>query len=184
MQWEVEQKFPVSDLPATTAKLAAVGATFEDPICQIDRYFNHPSREFAQTDEALRLRQVGDRNFITYKGPKVDPLTKTRRELELPLPIGQEIPEQYLQLFQALGFRPSGTVEKIRRPGQLVWQGHKVEIALDDVKSVGSFLELEITANDEGLPLAKSALQALCEHLGVGPSLRQSYLEMLFWKSS
>ena len=44
-----------------------------------------PCRDFAQTDEALRIRTVGDTSFVTYKGPKLDATTKTRRELELPL---------------------------------------------------------------------------------------------------
>ena len=184
MQWEVEQKFHVNDLPAMAATLAGLGATFEGPVGQIDRYFNHPARDFSQTDEALRLRQIGDCNFVTYKGPKIDSHTKTRRELELPLPLGPEISEQYLQLFQALGFRHSGTVEKTRRPGMLTWQGHEVEIALDDVKGVGSFLELEITADDESLPLAKSVVQALSERLGLGPSIRRSYLDLLLESST
>jgi len=78
MQFEVEQKFPVADLADVENRLAALGATFVDEVVQVDRYFAHPSRDFAKTDEAIRIRQVGDANFITYNGPKIDTTTKTR----------------------------------------------------------------------------------------------------------
>jgi adenylate cyclase class 2 len=182
MQWEVEQKFRVSDVPATEARLAELGVKFKASIGQTDRYFNHPARDFAQTDEALRLRQVGHRNFVTYKGPKIDSATKTRQELELPLPDGLQVPAQFGLLFEALGYRPAGTVEKNRRPGKLAWEGHDVEIALDDVKNLGSFLELEIASDDQGLDAAKSALRTLAQRLGLGQSERRSYLELLLEK--
>src|SRR5690349_15355832 len=105
MKWEVEQKFRVGDARQIEAKLAELKAVFKDRQQQIDRYFNHPGRDFARTDEALRLRQIGVENFITYKGPKIDQATKTRRELELPLPSGSQIPTQFTELLTALGFR-------------------------------------------------------------------------------
>src|SRR5262245_45114391 len=131
MQWEVEQKFPLNDAPAVRTKLLELGARFESPIEQVDRYFNHPSRDFAQTDEAFRLRQVADKNFITYKGPKLDPTTKTRREIELPLPPGRLIPGKFTELFAALGFQLVGTVSKCREPGTLDWEGQNVHVAID-----------------------------------------------------
>src|SRR5689334_8755809 len=103
MHYEVEQKFPLPNTANTEAKLAELGAQFEPPIEQIDHYFRHPSRDFATTDEALRLRQVGPENFITYKGPKIDPATKTRRELELPLTDGPKTFAQFTELLGALG---------------------------------------------------------------------------------
>lgn len=67
MQWEVEQKFHVSDQTAIHAKLREFGASFTEPIEQIDWYFNHPARDFAQTDEAFRLRQVGEKTTSPIK---------------------------------------------------------------------------------------------------------------------
>jgi len=179
MQWEVEQKFRLSDVQKVAAKLTELGVRFTEASQQTDRYFNHPARDFAKTDEALRLRQVGEENFITYKGPKIDPDTKTRRELELPLPHGKHIPEQFAELLAALGFRPVAIVQKKRRRGELLWEGHDVEVALDEVEGLGSFVELEITADDLTLDAAKSALKALSRRLGLGPSERRSYLELL-----
>src|SRR5437868_7119625 len=115
MQYEVEQKFPLTNPAEVESQLAALGATFQPPINQIDHYFRHPCRDFAQTDEALRLRNVGSDNFITYKGPKIDPTSKTRRELELPLSTGSETVERFTELLGALGFKPVATVSKQRR---------------------------------------------------------------------
>ena len=179
MNWEVEQKFHVDHVQKVEARLAEFGVRFVAAIQQIDHYFNHPARDFGQTDEALRLRQVGEDNFITYKGPKIDPTTKTRRELELPLPKGAKTSDQFATLLAALGFRAVGTVRKTRRPGKLVWEGHHVELAMDDVEGVGTFVELEISASDETLSVAKAALEALSQRLGLGSSERRSYLELL-----
>src|SRR5947208_13776629 len=116
MHWEVEQKFRVRDVQAVRSSLAALGVQFHDAILQVDHYFNHPARDFGRTDEALRIRQVGEQNFITYKGPKIDATTKTRRELELQLPSGPDVSSQFAELLSALGFISVTSVSKVRQP--------------------------------------------------------------------
>jgi adenylate cyclase class 2 len=179
MHWEVEQKFRVPELPSVRAQLVALGMQIHQAIHQEDHYFRHPSRDFAKTDEALRLRQIGDQNFITYKGPKIDAATKTRRELELPLPGGAPVHAQFVELLLALGFSPGGVVRKRREPGKLTFESHEVEVALDEVEGLGAFVELEIGATDETLPSAKAALAALQNRLGLSGAERRSYLELL-----
>ena len=179
MKWEVEQKFHLGDLPRMKAKLTQLGASFAEPIEQIDWYFNHPARDFAKTDEAFRLRQVGEKNYITYKGPKIDQATKTRRELELPLPQGTRIPDDFAQILIALSFRPVAKVKKSRLPGKLVWQGGHVELALDHIDGLGSFMEIEIVADDSDLEGAKERVHSLAMELGLTWPERRSYLELL-----
>ena len=58
MHFEVEQKFALANPAAVADRLAELGATDAQTVVQVDRYFNHPARDFAQTDEALRLRRV------------------------------------------------------------------------------------------------------------------------------
>ena len=179
MHWEVELKFPVADLRAIHAKLEALGAVVSTPMRQTDHYFNHPARDFSQTDEALRLRQIGMENFVTYKGPKIDSTSKTRKEIELPLPPGAEVPARFQELLIALGFRYVAAVSKLRRQANISWRAHQVELALDDVAGVGHFLELEISAADATFESAKSALQQLANILNLGEQERRSYLELL-----
>jgi len=179
MTYEVEQKFPVPDLAAVRRRLLELGDSFQEPVEQADSYFAHPARDFGRTDEALRLRQIGDENLITYKGPKLDAQTKTRREIELPLAPGAAALEQFAELLELLGFRRVLTVRKQREPGLLAWEGNSIHLALDQVRGLGTFVELEIVADDRALDQAKAAVLSLAVELGLGHSERKSYLEML-----
>jgi len=187
--YEVEQKFRVADPAALEAKLVALAARFRDPVEQVDRYFAHPCRDFVKTDEALRLRRVGDDVAVTWKGPRIDSASKTRRELELGLAEvpslpggprgGQATLDRWTELLEALGFRQVRDVAKRRRGARLPWQGTEVEVALDRVAGVGDFLELELQAAEGEVPLANACIASLARELGCGPQERRSYLELV-----
>jgi len=179
MQFEVEQKFPLGNVAEVEQRLKELGAQAGETVEQVDQYFNHPARDFAQTDEALRLRSVQGKNFITYKGPKLDPGTKTRRELELPLLPGSTAVVGFVELLTALGFQSVATVRKTRRVFQVQWQGNSVEAALDDVAEVGQFIELELLSQETEVEAAKSCIASLAARLGLTESQRRSYLELL-----
>ncbi|MHB0956404.1 MAG: class IV adenylate cyclase [Pirellulaceae bacterium] len=179
MLYEVENKFPVPDLAIVEQRLGTYGVRFGEAVEQIDHYFAHPARDFVQTDEALRLRQIGDRNFVTYKGPKIDQATKTRQELELPLAVGQDLVVRYVQLLRALGFRSVAEVRKLRRSGSFLWQQWQVEATLDEVAGLGRFVELEIQVDADRLAAAQAGLLALAAELGLNQVERRSYLQML-----
>src|SRR6476660_6910682 len=119
MSYEVEQKHRVPDEAEFVARLQERGANLEKPIEQSDQYYAHPCRDFATTDEALRIRVVGDESFVTYKGPKLDKTTKTRREIELPLDPDDHEGSQFASLLAALGFTPVAVVRKRRRAFRL-----------------------------------------------------------------
>jgi len=187
--YEVEQKFRVADPAAIEAKLVGLAARFRDPIEQVDRYFAHPCRDFVKTDEALRLRRVGDAVAVTWKGPRIDSAAKTRRELELglaevpPLPGGprggQATLDRWSELLTALGFRPVRDVVKRRRPARVLWHGTEVEVDLDTVAGLGDFVELELLAAQGEVPLATTCIESLARELGCGEQERRSYLELL-----
>jgi adenylate cyclase class 2 len=179
MQFEVEQKFRVDDWSVTEQKLRLMGATFQEDIIQIDHYFAHPGRDFAATDEALRIRSAGAKNWVTYKGPKIDAASKTRREIELPLPDGQQAAATFSELLTALGFRSVTKLQKRRRAARLRWQGRACEIALDNVERLGLFVELDFVASGQGLSEAQEAILSLAHHLGLKHLERKSYLELL-----
>jgi adenylate cyclase class 2 len=85
---EVEVKYPIADLAAVRANLLALGAEWVEERTDADQYFNAPDRDFKETDEAFRLRRIGSKNRLTYKGPKRDAATKTRTEIEVTLADG------------------------------------------------------------------------------------------------
>ncbi len=177
--YEVEMKFPVTDVAAFEARLGHLGATIAAPQAEVDTYFSHPARDFRQTDEALRIRRKGESNFLTYKGPKIDQTTKTRREIELPLPPGQKTPEAWTKLLFALGFAVVGQVRKSRRRAQIAWHDHRVEGTLDEVEGLGPFVELELVVEEQKVGDARAAITLLAETLGLVESERRSYLELL-----
>jgi len=179
MPYEVEQKFPVADLTDLEQRLREAGATISEPQTEIDLYFAHPGRNYAETDEALRIRRRGPSSFITYKGPKLDRTTKTRREIDLPLPPGEETAEQWIALLQALGFTPVAEVRKSRRKAHVAWQGRRVEGSLDEVEEVGTYAELELVVEADQLEPAKECIASLAAELGLADSERRSYLELL-----
>jgi adenylate cyclase, class 2 len=179
MRYEVEQKFPVAEFAPVEARLAALGATISPPHEEVDLYLAHPARDFSRTDEALRLRRKGDANYITYKGPKIDPHTKTRREIELPLQPGADSLAAWAAMLEALGFTVVGEVRKLRRKAIVPWQGRQVEASLDEVQGLGAFVELELFAEADDLPAAKACIASLAENLGLSTSQRRSYLELL-----
>ncbi|WP_425613439.1 class IV adenylate cyclase [Anatilimnocola sp. NA78] len=183
MTLEVELKFRLPDEAALRQRLTSLQATWHEPQVQVDCYFNHPARDFAQSDEALRLRKTGEQNVITYKGPKLDTLTKTRREIELPIAAGDDGLAQFGQLLVALSFRRVTEVKKVRTAASFIWQDWLVEVALDDVDGVGQFVELEIQAEEADLPQARQAILALAAYLQLTESERRSYLHLLLSKS-
>ena len=179
MQIEVEVKVPVADLAAVESGLSGLGASIGKAKQEIDVYYEHPARDFAATDEALRIRRRGPNGYITYKGPKLDATTKTRREIDLALPDDPTAADRYAELLEALGFRPRAEVRKRRRKAMVAWQGREVEVSLDDVAGLGTFVELELLTPPEDVAMARECLLALAARLGLSGSERRSYLELL-----
>jgi adenylate cyclase class 2 len=176
MNYEVEQKFRVAH-PRVVQDLESLGATWGPERLERDTYYAHPARDFAATDEALRIRRVGASCCMTYKGPKIDTTTKTRRELELPIAADQA--DGWAEMLTALGFRPAGEVRKRRRKARLPWKEHEVEVSLDEVEGLGTFVELEILADARTLDAARACLASLATRLGLSDSERRSYLELV-----
>lgn len=179
MTLEVEMKFAAPDHAALRSRLEGMGAAAMGAVRQEDQYFNHPARDFATTDEAVRLRLDGGENRITYKGPKLDAATKTRREIEVGFEHGAEARDQMAQLLVELGFRPVLVVAKTRERFELVRGDRHFEIGLDSVDGLGEFAEVETLADADSLPEARAAVLELAAELGLSTSERRSYLEML-----
>ncbi|WP_461865129.1 class IV adenylate cyclase [Thermococcus sp.] len=144
---------------------------------QEDVYFQHPCRDFAETDEALRIRIKKFNGhfeaFLTYKGPKLDSISKTREEIEVPI---NDV-EAYLTILRHLGFKEVISVEKTREK-YYVEKG--VTITLDEVEGLGKFVEIEELAG-EGADIEGEVkkLRRILMELGVRKFERKSYLELL-----
>jgi adenylate cyclase class 2 len=176
---EVEMKFPGADFPLLEKRLVEWGARADPSLEEADHYFNAPDRDFARTDEALRLRRIGTANRVTYKGPKRPGRGKTRTELEVPLADGDTVAADCLQLLTHLGYRPVAVVRKRRRIYHLQRDGFALEVCLDEVDGLGHFAEIEIQAPEQREHEAQAVLLAVAAELGLTTDERRSYLEML-----
>lgn len=167
IEFEVKAPVPADRLEALRERLGDPDAVEEHE----DVYFQHPDRDFAATDEALRVSRRADRSEITYKGPKIDATTKARREIVLKVdhePAARE-------LLHELGFREVAVVRKSRS----IYLAHGFEVALDEVPGLGAFVELEriAHASDEHARAEREAL-ALLKEWGLGRTEPRSYLEL------
>ena len=136
---EVEVKAHATNLDDIEEKVIEIGASRVKEEYQEDLYFNAPHRDFAQTDEALRIRKTKSENseetYITYKGPKMDKISKTRKEIE----VAVEDPSNMAEILENLSFRAVAMVRKNRT----IYTLGELIITLDQVHGVGDFVEIE-----------------------------------------
>jgi len=174
---EVEVKAHAHDLVVVEDKLINLGSLKKNEEYQEDIYFNAPHRDFAQTDEALRIRKTrdtdGERIFMTYKGAKMDKVSKTRKEIEVN--VGD--PLKVANIFENLGFRPVAIVKKNR----VSYTFNELVITLDEVQGVGSFVEIEKEAEEgEDFQGALDEIFEFYKRIGIKEGFeRRSYLELM-----
>ena len=175
--YEVEVKVR-ADHDEVSGALDELGARRGDRVVQRDTYYDAPHRDFAETDEALRVRRVesasGDEQRVTYKGPLVDDASKTRLEHETAVGDGDTADA----ILRGLGFEPVATVTKRRVEYRL--DGYTV--TLDSVEGLGEFVEVEREAAEADIEAVRDGARDLLSTLGVDPAshLRTSYLGLLF----
>ena len=176
--YEVELKYAVLDVLQLLEKLEQFGLCFGEAVEEHDMFYQHPARDFAATDECLRIRQRSGEYHITYKGPKVDRETKTRQEIELFMADNVETARQWDMLLQALGFRLAAELKKTRRSASLVFQEQKYELSLDHIGGLGDFIELETFAGEAQLDVARQCIKSLATTLELSQPITASYLEL------
>jgi adenylate cyclase class 2 len=179
---EIELKFRAAAFAPVERQLAAWGATPAAPITEEDQYFNAPDRDFATTDEVLRLRRIDGSNRITYKGskrPAGPGGAKSRPEIEIPYADGAEAAAQFRQLLLHLGYRPSAVVRKRRQIFHLRRAEFALEVCLDEVEGLGRFVEVEIVAAEGQAAAAERVLQDVSAALGLTEVEPRAYLQMV-----
>lgn len=169
---EFELKARVDDLATVRGALAERGGRRDDDRTEHDVYYNHPVRDFARTDEALRVRYAAGRAVMTYKGAKLATTRlKAREELNLAIEDGAILES----VLQRLGFRPTAVVRKRRE----IWTLGEASVALDEVESLGTFVEVEIIGEEGDLGV-EERVHAIARSLGVtGEPITASYLELV-----
>lgn len=177
MRIELEIKIPVASLESLESSLSILGAKLLSDEEQVDVYFQHPCRDLASTDEALRVRRVNGAVWLTYKGPKIGTAYKVRREEEVMVSSFESI----ISLLQLLGFREVAVLKKRR----MVYEVERLRVYLDHVEGLGSFVEVEaLITEDEERTMLEAELRELAERLNLPleKATTKSYLELYLEK--
>jgi len=181
--YEVELKVR-ADHASVQERLDRLGATPLGTVVQEDTYFDAPDRNFAETDEALRVRRERPADgeaetVLTYKGPLVDAASKTREEAETGVGDGGTV----RAILEGLGYEAAATVRKERFRYAL----GECTVTLDAVDGLGEYVEVEIdTERDldgggETLDRLRGKAADVLSRLGLDPDdqITTSYLGLL-----
>lgn len=181
---EVEVKVAVKNRLQIENSLRELGFVKGDLLKETDYYFDSKFNKLRERDMALRIRSCENltsntaEHFMTFKGPKLDSISMTRKELEMKI----ESAETGIEILCSLGYEPVLPVRKLRQ--YLVMD--EITACLDQVEGLGDFLELEIIVPQESeREAALNKIVALLHELGYAPDeiIRTSYLSMLQRKS-
>ncbi len=175
---EVEQKFRIATHEFLLSKLRAINTTELPEERHCDTYLQHPCRDFGQTGEALRVREVNENAVVTFKGPRQPGTVKIRSEIELPLVGGTRV--GWMDIWLALGFKIVAQVHKVRRPFAICFHGQNLHVTLDEVERLGKFVEVEGLVKDpRNVELVQQAVLALATELGLTEIEPRSYLRQI-----
>ncbi len=161
---EIEIQVRVQNVKPLIERLEREG-TFVLDDHQKDEYFTPLHRDFFSKkpiDEWLRVRESG-KNSITYKNwhHREDGKSNHCDEYETEV----VSPEQVRNIFRVLDIEPRIVVDKHRRS----WNHGKYEVSIDEIKGLGTFVEVEYKA--AGLVDPDQVAREMIEYLkeiGVG----------------
>ena len=143
-------------------------ARFEKSVRQRDEYFTPSHRNFVAPRfpyEWLSIRKRGDKAFLNYKHfyPESGEVKTHCDEFEVEI----KNPEQLRKIFLALDFKKLVTVEKTR---EIYIYDERFEIALDVVKDLGYFIEIEALKDFGGVEATRRELFEFAKSLGIDTS--------------
>ena len=138
---EIEVKIKVDDFKALKDKILAQGARrVKDRYFEDNTLYDLPSGKLYKNKQALRLRTINKKTFLTYKGePRKSRKFKIREEYESEVINRKDIKK----ILKSLRFSPTYKYKKYRT----VYRYKNLKICLDET-SVGNFIELEGQRND------------------------------------
>ena len=174
---EVEIKLKIENVDDVMKKLK--NFEFLGERKEEDTYYNYIEnngccRDFARTDEAIRVRKSDGVCILTYKGPRVGKGEfKAREEVEVEVSSCDAI----VKILQKLCLKPVITITKHRR----YWRRGDVTVTLDYVEGLGWFLEIEVIGE---ISKASELISKIREEIAPdSPEVKETYLEMLLMKT-
>lgn len=133
---EIEVKVRVHDLKKTQKILLSSGAElYKSRYFEENILYDFPEKKLTKSNQALRLRSIGKKNILTYKGElQKSRKFKVRNEYETEV----KNQHQLKKIISSLGFRQIFTYQKYRSE----FRTKNLKIFLDETKA-GKFIEFE-----------------------------------------
>ena len=193
---EVEIKVQISNPKIMKKMFEENDGIYKLSLIHEDTYFNMPEgvRDFKKSDEALRVRKSIEyhkenrknteklMHYFTYKGKKIDIMTKTRKEIELKI----ENIEKMKEILKELGFHEIFTVKKERELYNFYYKNHQIDALIDYLPILNQyFIEVEILANTkDNINAYQEILFDFLTLFGIKrrDSITKSYLELIVEK--
>lgn len=176
---ETEVKIRIGDVGPVEKKLTAAGFSVSvGRLFEANTLYDKGNKELLREGMLLRLREVGEKNVITWKGKQQPGRHKNRPELETTLGSAEVLAE----IFGHLGYARTFRYEKYRT--EFRDAANPAGVVTVDETPIGNFLELEgpadwidSTARRLGFGEAEYVLDSYgrlyladCERRGVQPS--------------
>lgn len=165
MNIEVEIKVEVNNLEELKKKVAELGKLIKS-IKQIDEYYVPNHRDFfahkPQPIEWLRIRTNPNKVVFEYDksiNQKADGGQDYAEEYETEI----SNPDELKKILSFLDFKKIVTVEKQRE----YWMCGDIEVALDDVKGLGYFIEAEAKGDFKNPEEARKECINFLEKIGI-----------------
>lgn len=159
---EVELKFPLMNSLELIEKLKSIAKLGIQRDFQKDIYYNSAHRNFLSEkpiSEWLRLRESKKGFSLNYKKWHNEDGNKTVSCDEFETKIDNI--EAFKKLFENLNFKELIVVEKNRS----IWDYRDTEIAIDEVKELGNFIEIEAKGNFVNIEEAKMHLYSILKEI-------------------
>jgi len=178
---EIELKFPLLNTQDFIKKLNSIAHSLKEGDHQKDIYYTPLHRNFLDkkpVSEWLRLRESNKGISLNYKKWHNENGNKTVSCDEFETKI--ENVKALKRIFENLNFKEIIIVEKTRS----TWTYKNTEIAIDKVKELGNFIEIEAKGNFTNIEEAKKHLYGILKEVGaeVGEQDFQGYPYMILKK--
>jgi adenylate cyclase class 2 len=134
---ETEIKIRISSVQTIRRRLRRLGFRIHKRrVFERNVILDTSARDIGRTGQLMRIRRVGGRAIVTYKGPSKKGRHKSREEIETQV----ADPEALETIFARLGLQPTFRYEKIRTEYE---RPRLRGIVTVDETPVGDFLEIE-----------------------------------------
>lgn len=170
---EIEILFKIEEEKAQELRQRLKGF-FVKQLREVDTYFYPPHKDFLVSEngrENLRVRDAGTKKELTYKRVMYE-YGKYSHSIEKNIIIPDA--EKMIEILKILGFKTHLTVDKKRE----IFENDEFRITIDNVKSLGIFVEVEWN----GIAESKNAIEScmkMANKLGLKKVQDKGYLKLI-----